>query len=683
MILSKPEILAPVGNVEMLYAAVRAGADAVYLGLDSFNARRNAENFTLESLKEAASYCHIRGVKVYLTFNIIISDSELKRALELCIGASDAGVDAVIVTDIGFAKLLREAVPSLPVHASTQMTVHSPSALKRIKEMGFDRVVVSREMNKNELNDFCNEAKKLNIEVEVFVHGALCMCISGQCLLSAMLGGRSGNRGLCAGPCRLPFAADGGTGYDLSLKDQSLISHLGELWDMGVASLKIEGRMKRPEYVAAAVTACRQMLVSGNVSEELDKALTDVFSRSGFTDGYYTDNLGRDMFGIRTKDDVKASADVMASLHELYRNEYQRIPLVADVKIVNGEKIALSLSDWTNYVTVTGSMPETAITRPLELEIVKEKISKTGGTPYYIENINIELEDNLSVKVSEINELRRKAIEKLEKLRSETQRREKCEIILPERRKAVDKPITTVVRVENPEQLTDLVKKSALIVVPAEKDPDLFYLHDAVFAVDVPRGIFNEEIIVTALNKWKRAGAVAAFCGTLSAIELAEKAELNVICDFGLSVYNSSTAEYFSDAKAIVLSPELLLSDAVRINSDVPVGIISYGKLPLMITRNCPLVNGKGCACCEKGGELIDRKETRFKIRCRNGCSELLNSRPIWVADRKDEMKGLDFEVLYFTDESAERVDEVIVAYKNMSEPDCEYTRGLYFRGVD
>ena len=683
MILSKPEILAPVGNVEMLYAAVRAGADAVYLGLDAFNARRNAENFTLESLKEATGYCHVRGVKVYLTFNIIIGDSELKEALELCVGAADAGVDAVIATDIGFVGLLRKAVPSLPVHASTQMTVHSPSALKSIREMGFDRVVVSREMNKKELEEFCVEAKKLGIEVEVFVHGALCMCISGQCLLSAMLGGRSGNRGLCAGPCRLPFAAEEGTGYDLSLKDQSLIPYLGELWDMGVASLKIEGRMKRPEYVAAAVTACRQMLVSGNVSEELDKALTDVFSRSGFTDGYYTDGLGREMFGIRTKDDVKASAEVMASLHELYRNEYQRIPLVADVKIVKGEKIALSLSDWTNYVTVTGSMPETAITRPLEFETVKEKISKTGGTPYYIGNINIELEDNLSVKISEINELRRNAIEKLEKLRSETTHRERYEITLPTRRKPETKDLATVVRIEKPEQLTGLAKDSALIVIPVEKNPESFSLENTVFAVDVPRGVFNEEVIVKALEEWKAAGAVAAFCGTLSATELAKQAGLQVICDFGLSVYNSATAEYFSDTKAIVLSPELLLSDALRINSGAPIGIISYGKLPLMITRNCPLKNGKGCASCEDGGEIIDRKETRFKIRCRNGCSELLNSRPIWVADRKDEMNGLDFEVLYFTDESAERVDEVIVAYKNKSEPDCEYTRGLYFRGVD
>ena len=683
MLLSKPEVLAPVGNGEMLVAAVRSGADAVYLGLDDFNARRNAENFTVDSLKQAVEYCHIRGVKVYLTLNIIISDSELKRALEMCLAAADAGIDAVIATDIGFIKLLREACPSLPIHASTQMTVHSPAALKSIKEMGFDRVVVSREMSREELSALCIEAKRLKLEVEVFVHGALCMCISGQCLLSAMLGGRSGNRGLCAGPCRLPFQAEAGTGYDLSLKDQSLIPYLGELWDMGVTSLKIEGRMKRPEYVAAAVSACRHMIDEGSVPEELDRALSDVFSRSGFTDGYYSGKLGRDMFGIRTKEDVKASNETLASLHELYRNEMQRIPLLADVKIVTNEKISLSLSDWTNYVTVTGSIPEAAISRPIDSETVREKLSKTGGTPYYIENINIELDEGLSVKISELNELRRTAIERFDALRATPIIREKKDVNFPQKARPELKNIAKIVRIEKNDQLSELVRSADLVVLPAEKDPRQFNLTNCRFAIDVPRGIFKEEYIEKQLEKWKNAGATAAFCGTLSAIELAKRAELPVIGDFGLNIYNTAAAEYFSDLSALTISAELLLSDAVRIGGKLPKGIISYGKLPLMITRNCPLKNGVGCADCENGGELTDRKDTRFKIRCRNGCSELLNSRPIWIADRKDEMMGLDFEVLYFTDESADRVDEVIRAYNNTQAPDCEYTRGLYFRGVE
>ncbi len=681
MLISKPEILAPVGNAEMLYAAVRSGADAVYLGLDDFNARRNAENFTVETLGAAVEYAHLRGVKVYLTLNIIISDSELKRALELTLAAADCGIDAVISTDIGFTKLLKQAMPSLPVHASTQMTVHSPSALKRIKKMGFERVVVSREMSRDELALLTAEAKKLDLEVEVFVHGALCMCISGQCLLSAVLGGRSGNRGLCAGPCRLPFEAEGGTGYDLSLKDQSLIPYLGELWDMGVASLKIEGRMKRPEYVAAAVSACRQMLLSGKVSPELDTALTDIFSRSGFTDGYYTGKQGRDMFGIRTKDDVRATGDALAFIHELYRNEMQRIPLLADVKIVSGEPISLSLSDWQNYVTVTGCVPEKAITRPLEYETVKEKISKTGGTPYYIENINIELESELSVRVSELNELRRRGLEKLEQLRRTCEKRERFKVELPQKTRPEYRRRAKVIRIERPEQLTDRVKAAELVLLPAECDPNAFELSGVKAAIELPRGIFNEETMKKHLAEWKNAGVQIAFCGTLSALELCSEAGLGTACDFGLNIYNSASAEYFSDTKAVVLSTEITLADAVRINSSVPKGIISYGYLPLMITRNCPLKNGGGCNECT--GKLTDRKNTVFTVRCRNGCSELLNSRPLWLADRSDELAGLDFEVLYFTTETPDRVDAVILAYDESAAPDTEHTRGLYFKGVE
>lgn len=683
MIISKPEILAPVGSSEMLSAAVRAGADAVYLGLDAFNARRNAENFTLDSLAKAVEYCHLRGVKVYLTLNIIIGDSELKEALELARSAAECGIDAVISTDIGFTRLLKKAVPELPVHASTQMTVHSPSALCRLRELGFDRVVVSREMSRDELAAFCREAKALGMEVEVFVHGALCMCMSGQCLLSSMLGGRSGNRGLCAGPCRLPFKAEGGTGYDLSLKDQSLIPYLNELWDMGVTSFKIEGRMKRPEYVAAAVSACRHMLDEGSVPEALDRALEDVFSRSGFTDGYYTGNRSREMFGIRTKEDVKASSEVLASLHELYRNERQSIPLLADVKITSDKNITLSLSDWEYYVTVTGSVPEAAVSRSLEYDTVREKICKTGGTQYFIEKIDIELEPGLSVRVSELNELRRKAIEKLDSLRSSVRDIKREPIVCPERKRPENKTPVSVIRIERPEQLTERVRKAALVVVPAECASDDFSLCGTTFAVDVPRGIFDESVIEKQLVLWKEKGAAAAFCSTLAAATLSERAGICVIGDFGLGIYNTATAEYFADCRAAVLSPEMTLSDAVRTGADIPKGIISYGRLPLMLTRNCPLKNGAGCAECERGGTLCDRLDTKFPVRCRNGCSELLNSVPIWLADRRAEMNGLDFEVLYFTDETPERVDAVIAAYENESEPDCGYTRGLYFRGVD
>ena len=280
------EILAPVGGTESLIAAVRAGADAVYLGAEEFNARRNAQNFNDNDLKQAIEYCRLNSVKCYLTLNTLIKDTEMQNALQLVNRVWQYGIDAVIVQDIGLALEIHRLFPNLALHASTQMSVHSPSALLPLKQMGFKRVVVAREMSGAELKEFCKAAKALDIEVEVFVHGALCMCLSGQCYFSAYLGGRSANRGLCAGTCRLPFMAKGGTGYDLSLKDLSLIPYLGELEKMGVTSFKIEGRMKRPEYVATAVAAAKQMVQNGTVDDEIDRLLEKVFSRDGFTDGY-------------------------------------------------------------------------------------------------------------------------------------------------------------------------------------------------------------------------------------------------------------------------------------------------------------------------------------------------------------------------------------------------------------
>ncbi len=681
----KPEVLSPVGNAEMLTAAVRCGADAVYLGLDSFNARRNAENFTIDSLKEAVEFCRIRGVKVYLTLNINIADDEMENAVRKTVEAAKCGIDGVITADIGFVNTLHKVLPTLPVHASTQMTVHSPAAIKPLKEMGFSRVVVSREMSKTELTEFCTEAKAQNMEVEVFVHGALCMCMSGQCLLSAMLGGRSGNRGLCAGPCRLPFAAEKGNGYDLSLKDLSLIPHLNELKSMGVASLKIEGRMKRPEYVAATTAACRQMLDKDYVDEDISSALEKVFSRSGFTDGYYTGNLGPDMFGIRTKDDVTAADTVFSALHELYRNDRQSIPLYGSAEIKENTPIKFTVSDNENTVTVFGDSPEKALNRPMDEETAIEKLNKTGGTPYYFETLRVDIDEGLMVWVSSLNALRRDALEKLSVLRA------KVSEIVPDYSKLTKnkenrerKPLKTVVRIDSLSQLTENVKKADLVVVPIDIDTEKIP-EDAKIAVELPRGISNEAYILKKLVAFKQKGITVAFCSTLAASELAKTVGFKRVSDFGFNIYNSAALNYHKSegSVACVLSPELLLSDAKHLCAEIPTGIISYGRLPLMLTRNCPIKNGLKCSECSREKSVIDRKLTEFPIRCRNGYSELLNSKVIWLADRKDELSGLNFQILYFTDETSDRVDEVITAYKNCTPPDCDFTRGLYYRGVE
>ena len=320
----KPEILAPAGSPQALIAAVRSGADAVYLGIKGLNARRSAENFDDDQLKEAVAYCHKHNVKVHLTLNTLVSDGELEKAQEAVRLACESGVDAIIVQDIGLAELIHRNAPEMPLHASTQMSVQTAAGLKRLKKLGFTRAVLPRELSKEEIKKLCENSP---IELECFVHGALCMCVSGQCLFSAVLGSRSGNRGACAQPCRLPFGVENGTGHDLSLKDLSLIDYIAEMAEMGVCSFKIEGRMKRPEYVAAAVKACRNS-VDGVADNALRDDLRSVFSRSGFTDGYYRNKLGYDMFGIRRKDDVTAASGVLKKLEKLYEKEKRILLLI-------------------------------------------------------------------------------------------------------------------------------------------------------------------------------------------------------------------------------------------------------------------------------------------------------------------------------------------------------------------
>ncbi len=444
------EVLAPVGNNEMLIAAVRSGADAVYFGAKDFSARRNAENFGDFELKNVIKYCHIRGVKAYLTLNILIKDSEMADAVDLAKNAYNFGIDGVIVQDIGLAKVLHKLLPDLPLHASTQMSIHTPAALPILKQMGFTQVVVAREMSLEDLKQFCIESQKYNITVEAFVHGALCMSVSGQCLLSAYLGSRSGNRGLCAGPCRLPFKVENGTGYDLSLKDLSHLDYVNELYKIGVRSFKIEGRMKRPEYVAAATKACKAALQTGAVPTDLAETLKNVFSRSGFTSGYLENKLGCDMFGIRTKDDVVSADKAFPLLHEIYRNELQSVAVEVSFKAKKGEEIKLSLCDGENTASMVGPVPDLAQNKAADRESVLKNLNKFGGTPYFAEKLDISLDDGLFLPASVINDLRRQATEMLSEKRGRC-RRKTIDIIFGGDKPAeyMPKPLKTYIRLEN------------------------------------------------------------------------------------------------------------------------------------------------------------------------------------------------------------------------------------------
>ena len=680
--LKTPEILAPVGSFDMLESAVRCGADAVYLGAKEFSARQNAENFGTLELKNAIDYCHIRGVKVYLTLNILIKENELESAFELAKTAYNSGIDAVIIEDLGLAKILREKLPELPLHASTQMSVHSPSALKILKEMGFSRVVVAREMSEKDLISVCMKAKELDIEIEAFVHGALCMSVSGQCQLSAFLGSRSGNRGLCAGPCRLPFKAQNGTGYDLSLKDLSLLDSLYKLKEIGVKSFKIEGRMKRPEYVAAAVTCARQGLDKGYIDLELADTLRNIFSRQGFTDGYFENNLGREMFGIRTKDDVVSANKAFPLLHELYRSEHSSVAISIKAEIILNKPIAIEIFDGENRVVVSGDKPQKAQNKSATKEDVIKNLTKLGNTPYYADLVEIDLDDGLFVPASLLNELRREAVSKLDFERSKVKNVSSNTTFKSEIFKVSKKELKTLCRFENEEQIPDDLSGIDALIYPLEKDINGDY-ENIIKIVDIPRGILSEEKIAKRLDYFRNKGFNVAFCGNLSAVSIAKKQGFIPLADFGLNIFNSYSLKKAEElgCKAATLSYELGLSES-RFGGDIPKGIISYGNVPLMLFKNCPLKNGISCGDCDKKGYLTDRLSTKFPVRCRMGYSEMLNSVPIWLGDKQRELDSLDYQVLYFTGETAERLKEVINAYRFEKPCDTKYTRGLYFKGV-
>lgn len=678
----KPEVLSPVGSTEMLIAAVRSGADAVYLGAKAFNARRNADNFDDFSLKNAVEYCHIRGVKVYLTLNILISDGEMSEALNLAREAYNIGIDAVIVADIGLATLIHDRLPLLPLHASTQMTVYDAGALPILKDMGFTRVVAAREMNKNELFVLCDEAKKLDMEIEVFVHGALCMCLSGQCLLSAVLGGRSGNRGLCAGPCRLPFDDGKGHQYALSLKDLSLLDHIEELTQMGVASLKIEGRMKRPEYVAAATSAFRNMVDNGNVPTEIRRCIESVFSRSGFTDGYFENKAGKDMFGIRTKDEVINATDAYPFLHEITRGERKGVKISVRADILTGENAVLSYNDGENEITVSGDVPEIAINKPLSRDEAAERILKLGSTPYYAEDITVNIDDGITMRASALNELRRKATEQLDQARASVKRQPISFLELPETEKLIQGSQKLWVRIEDISLLPADISDINTVILPIGNSCDLPVLNQVTFIAELPKAGLYGEKLYEMLCKAKKQGFTGAMVQNIGQIETVKKVGLSIYGGIGMNVFSSHSLSALKSLgfSFATLSAELTREQINAVSQVIPTAIFGYGRLPLMITKNCPVGIG-GCNNCDKKRTLTDRKGVSFPVKCQYSYSVLYADRPIILSDRQNEF---DTNILlYFTSENKEETERILQSYKKRQKPQGVYTRGLYYRGVE
>lgn len=656
-------------------AAVRAGADAVYLGFGRFNARRNAENFDADALTRAVSYCHGRGVKVHAAFNTLITEEELPAAEEELSVLAASGVDALIVQDLGVAKMARECVPSLPLHASTQLTVHNISGVKMLKKLGFQRVVLARELSLEEIRSICSST---DLEVEVFIHGALCMCVSGGCYLSSVLGGRSGNRGLCAQPCRLNFTVNNRE-YALSLKDMSHIQHLRALVEAGVASFKIEGRMKRPEYVAAACHACRQALEGSSPDMQ---ALKAVFSRSGFTDGYLRGQRTLNMFGTRSKEDVTAAAGVLKELTGLYRRERQSIPAAMRFTLQKDAPCVLTVSDGVHTVSKSGDVPEPALTRPLLKEDITKQLSKTGGTPFFIKEISVQAEDGLSLPLSLLNTLRREGLAELLSRRETPVPHAFRPFAFSPRRHTVPEAPGVRLRVRQYTQLEEFTSPLR-VILPIEEITKTCLQRFPDAAAEIPPLVFpgEEPSVISRLRELKALGLRCAVCENLGAVAMAQEAGLIPLGGCGLNILNSAAlAAYESIGVAdITVSFESGERNLARLRGTAVRGALGYGYLPLMRMRACPAKDARGCGNCSGHPVLTDRMGIRFPLLCSSRkFTTLFNSVPLYTGDKP--LRGADFFTLYFTLESAREVRRIYEAFLQARTFSAPHTTGLYFK---
>ena len=697
------ELLSPAGSPEALRAAVQNGAGAVYLGWGDFNARRNARNFSDEEFADALSYCHLRGVRVFLTLNTLLTDRELPRALETARKACRLGVDAVLVQDWGLLDLLRQALPDLPLHASTQMSIFTSGGANEVASDGCERVVLARECSREDTEAICAACPA---EIEIFAHGALCMCYSGQCAMSAVVGGRSGNRGTCAQPCRLPYGVDepAANRYPLSLKDNSLAQDLSGIRD--VACLKLEGRMKRPEYVAV-VTGIYARLLEENRSPTPaeERELELAFSRSGFTDAYWRGRRGVEMFGTRPEN-APEPRELFERAKATYEKDNRRtVPVRFACTIQPHAPCVLTVDDGTRAVTVTGPAPEAARTRALTAEEVAERLGKTGGTAFHCAGAAVEVGEGLSLPASAINALRREALASLAEARCAPPLRREAEV--PPLRKAEcaqERPALTV-SLTHAAQLTPalLEEAPARIYLPLELLADLPHLPEAdtQWCAILPRvwRDRDEADLRRRLEKARELGIDGVLVGNIGHLPLTRGLGLSLYGDFGLNVYNSRSLDYLrrKGLASACLSFELRFSQIRDLKKLLPTEALVYGRLPLMITENCLVQTQEGCglsaagplvpagAPCRESHALLDRTGAAFPLLPAFGHrTEVQNSRPLWLADRETWKRlGLAFARLRFTTERPEACVEILRAYRTGGAPPEIFTRGLYERGVE
>ena len=692
------ELLSPAGSPEGVIAAVQNGADAVYMGMGAFNARRGAKNFTDEEFVKAVRYCHVRGCKVYVTLNTLVNDREMRDAVAAAKLASDAGADALIVQDLGMSYAIRCALPDIPLHASTQMSLHNLAGVEAAAEMGITRAVLARELSFEQIRFI---TKNASIETEVFVHGALCFCHSGQCYMSALIGRRSGNRGLCAQPCRLQYSLGGRMDdHPLSLKDNCLVDQIRRLEEAGVASLKIEGRMKRPEYTGIVTGVyAKAIREQRNPDKEEMELLEKTFSRQGFTQGYFIgDKL--DMFGVRSEPDKDADKIFAAARKQYAEGEMRRVPVHFYTVLEKGEHIkAIAFDDDGHKAIATGPVPERAKRQGLTEQYLTEQMFKTGGTPYNCIENKAKAEPGLYLPASEINELRRKLIAQL------SAEREKA----PERRTLrIPSPPVNVPAISDPARIYQVRTAEQLTPELAELKPDYIYFPAMELAENfaplrpfidngarpvavMPRVITDDQSreVYAALEKLFDYGVNEALTGNLGHVFIARQAGMKVRGDFGLNAFNSYTLRVLQDAGFIsaTASFELRLAQIKAMAKPVDTELIIYGRLPLMVSDQCIIRQSAGRCNCQTPGQLSDRMGSVFPVVKEFGCRNVIyNAHKLYLADKRDDLYALGLWGLrmLFTTESPRECVEVAKGYLGLTDykPNV-LTRGLYYRGVD
>ena len=685
----KTELLAPAGRWEALCAAVQNGADAVYIGEQSFSARKNAQNFTWEEVGEAVRYCHVRGVRVHLALNTLVSDKELKTYENAVVKAANAGVDALIIQDIGAAQIARSVCPEMELHASTQLTACNIYDVEALSNMGFSRVVLARELSMEEIRHI---HENTDTELEAFVHGALCISFSGKCLMSSFIGGRSGNRGMCAQPCRQKYNFGQKNGYFLSPRDLCLADNLKEMCDAGITSFKIEGRMKSAQYVAAVTGVYRKYLDSlSSLKKEDEEYLEKIFVRGdGFTKGYFSGYNTPEIMNYSISNDkltLRADEAALKEAENTYRNgaENKKISVDATFTVRRNEPSSLSLTDGINTVTVYGTEGEIAQNLPLTKERAYSQIAKLGQTPFSLNSFEFIADEGLTLRASELNLVRREAANALMEKRAQIIPKETFEYSYPQNKNYISrkKPLISV-QVRTKEQFEG-AKKADRVLVPLSLWSEI--VPDERCFVLLPQVVLDEEKTEKQISQIPRTYGV--YASTPGMLSLAKKQGRKVYADWGMNIYNSVSALSLEDiCEGITLSTELSLSEIAQITSKTRLlcEAVCHGYQCVMTSRACLIRGITGRCDCKEPISIKDKTGAQFTLigDSDTHINTVLNSRITFMADKLKEVYKSNIGAIriVFLAEGKTETEKVIKMYRGEISPTkpALYTRGYLLK---